>query len=147
MIPITNCINKCNSIKYSSDELKVAGVIPEFKKEDPKDKVCYRPISLLHIISKMFERFLFEQIETFSVKILSPKLCGFRKSYSTQHALLNLLKNWLKTLDKSGVIGTVLMDLRKAYDCLPHDLLIEKLSAHSFENSAIYLMYDYLSKR
>ena len=147
LIPITNCINKCNSIKYFPDESKVAGVIPEFKKEDPNDKECYRPISLLHIISKMFERFLFEQIETFSVKILSRKLCGFRKSYSTQHALLNLLKNWLKTLDKSGVIGTVLMDLRKAYDCLPHDVLAYKLSAHSFEDSAIYLISDYLSKR
>ena len=114
MIPITNCINKCNSIKYFPDELKVVGVIPEFKNEDPNDKVCYRPISLLPIISKTFERFLFEQIETFSVKILSPKLCGFRKGYCTQHAILNLLKNWLKTLDKSGVIGTVLMDLRKS---------------------------------
>ena len=43
-------------------------------------------------------RVLFEQIEKFSVKILSPKLWGFRKSHSTQHALLNLLKNWQKTL-------------------------------------------------
>ena len=74
-------------------------------------------------------------------------MCGFRKGYSTQHTLLNLLKNLQKTLDKSGVLGTVLMDLSKAYDCLPHDLLIAKLSAYGFEDSATSLIFDYLSKR
>ena len=74
-------------------------------------------------------------------------MCGFRKGDSSQHALLNLLKNWQKTLDKSGVIGTVLMDLSKAYDCLPHDLLIAKLAAYGFEDSATSLISDYLSKR
>ena len=147
LIPITNCINKYISIKSLPDELKVTNVIPVFKKEDPNNKANYRPICLLPIISKIFERVLFEQIEKFSKKILSPKLCGFRKGHSTQHALLNLLKNWQKTLDKSGVLGTVLMDLSKAYDCLPHDLLMAKLSAYGFENFATSLVSDYLSKR
>ena len=147
LIPITNCINKCISIKSFPGVLKVAYVIPVFKKEDPNNKANYRPISLLPIISKIFERVLFEQIEKFSEKFLSPKLCGFRKGHSTQHALLNLLKNWQKTLDKSGVIGTVLMDLSKAYNCLPHDLLIAKWSAYGFEDSAASLISDYLSKR
>ena len=147
LIPITNCINKCISIKSFPDEFKVADVIPVFKKEDRNNKANYRPISLLPIISKIFERVLFEHIEKFSEKIFSPKLCGFRKGHSTQHALLNLLKNWQKTLGKSGVIGTLLMDLSKAYDCLPHDLLIAKLSAYGFEDSATSLISDYLSKR
>ena len=73
--------------------VKVADVIPVFKKEDPNNKANYQPISLLPIMSKIFERVLSEQIERFSEKILSPKLCGFRKGHSTQHALLNLLKN------------------------------------------------------
>ena len=94
LIPITNCINKCMSIKYLPDELKVADVTPVFKKGDPNSKANYRTISLLPIISKIFERVLFEQIGKFSEKILSPKLCGFRKGHSTQHAFLNLLKNW-----------------------------------------------------
>ena len=72
----------------------------------------YRSISLLPVISKIFERVLFEQIEKFSEKI-SLKLRGFRKGHSTQHALLNLLKNWQKTLGKSGATGTVLIDLSK----------------------------------
>ena len=118
-----------------------------FKKEDPNNKRNYRPISLLPIISKIFERVLFEQIDKFSEKILSPKLCAFRKGHSTQHAILILLKNWQKTLDKSDVIRTVLMDLSKAYDCLPHDLLIAELAAYGFEDSATCLLSDYLSER
>ena len=73
-------------------------------------------------------------------------MCGFRKGHSTQHALLNLLKNWQKTLDKSCVTGTVPMYLSKAYDCLQHDLLIAKLAAYGFEDSATSLISDYLSK-
>ena len=90
MIPITNCINKCISTKSSPDELKVADVITVFKKEDPSNKANYHPLSLLPIISKIFERVLFEQIEKFAEKILSLKLCGFRKGHSTQLALLKV---------------------------------------------------------
>ena len=69
----------------------------------------------MHLISKLFEKVLYQQIEDFANKILSPKLCGLRKGHSTQHALLNLLKNWQKCLDKYGLVGTVLMDLSKDF--------------------------------
>ena len=99
------------------------------------------------LISKIFEKGLYQQIEDCSNKILSPKLCGFRKGHSTQHALLNLLKNRQKCLNKSGVVGTVLMDLSKTYDCLPHDFLLAKLSAYDFDESVITLIAKYLSSR
>ena len=97
------------------DELKIADIVPVFKKEDQDDKTNYRTMSLLPLISKIFEKFFYYQIEDFPKKNLSQNFCGFRKGRSTQHALLNLLKNWQKCLDKSGVVGTVLMDLSKAY--------------------------------
>ena len=69
------------------------------------------------------------------------------KGDSTQHALLNVLNNWQKCFDKSGAAGTVLMDFSKAYDCLPLDLLLAKLSAFGFDESAIALIANYLSNR
>ena len=97
------------------------------------------------LISKIFEKF--QQIEDFSSKILSPKFCGLRKGHSTQHALLNLLKNWQKCLGKSEAVGTVLMDLSKAYDSLLHDLLLAKLSSYGFDEFAITLIANNLSNR
>ena len=58
-----------------------------------------------------------------------------------------MLKNWQKCLDKSGVVGTVLMALSRAYDCLPHDHLLAKHSAYGFDESAIALIVNYLSNR
>ena len=72
---------------------------------------------------------------------------GFKKGDSTQHAFLNLLKNWQKTLEKSGITGTVLRNLSKAYDCLPHDLHIAKLAAFGFADSATSLISGYHSTR
>ena len=67
--------------------------------------------------------------------------------HSTQHALLNLLKNWQKCLDKSGIVGAVLMYLSKACDCLPHELFLAKLSAYGFDKSTIALIANYLLNR
>ena len=60
---------------------------------------------------------------------------------------MTLQENWQKSLDKSGIIGTVLVDLSKAFDGCPHDLLTAKLAAYGFEDSATSLISDYLSKR
>ena len=98
----------------------------------------YRPISLLPIISKVFEKLIYNQLYTFMEKRLSVYLCGFRKGYSTQHALINMLSKWQAWLDKKGgVIGTILMDLSKAYDCIQHDLLIAKLKAYGFSRKSL----------
>ena len=105
------------------------------------------PISLLPMISKIFGRVLLDQIEKFAENILSSILCSSRKVHYTQHVLLDLLKNWQKTLEKSGVTVTVLMELSKAYDCLPHILLIAKLTAYGFEDSASSLISYCPSRR
>ena len=78
---------------------------------------------------------------------LSKYLCGFRKHYSTQHALLYLIQNWQYALDKGGIVGTILMDLSKGYGCLPHDLIIAKLEAYGFGQKSLKLIYSYLSSR
>ena len=83
-----------------------------FKKEDPLDKTNCKPVSILPTVSKIFERILFNQLQRFSNKFFSPLLCGLRKGYSTQYALINLLQKLQKCLDVSdGIVGTLLIDL------------------------------------
>ena len=77
---------------------------------------------------------------------LPPLLC-FRKKYNTQHVLLSMIEGWRHCLDNSGAIVVVVMDLLKAYDCIPHDLLIAKLYAYGLDTSALNLLHSYLSNR
>ena len=88
-----------------------------------------------------------KQINDFIISFLSPYLCGYRKGFNTQHALLTLVENWRKILDNKGFGGAILMDLSKAFDTLNHDLLIAKLHAYGFEHDALKLLHSYLSKR
>ena len=60
---------------------------------------------------------------------------------STQHALFRAIESWKRCLDSKGIVGTILMDLSKAYDCIPHDLLIAKLEAYGLDTCALKLMY------
>ena len=77
----------------------------------------------------------------------SSLLCGFRKGFSTQTALIKLLQKWQKCLDNKRIVGTVLIDLSKAYDCIQHDLLLAKLEAYGFSKRAITFLNSYLKGR
>ena len=70
----------------------------------------------------------------------NPLQCCFREGYSTQHALLRLVEDLKASLDEKLIAGTVMMDLSKAFDCLPHDLLIAKLHAYGFNDNALKLL-------
>ena len=76
------------------------------------------------MLSKVFEKIIYHQLSEYMVNFLSELLCGFRKAHSTQHALFRLLQKWQAERDSGSYVGTILMDLSKAYDCLSHDLLI-----------------------
>ena len=98
-------------------------------------------------MSKVFERLLLKQILPFIEKRLSSILCAFKKGHSTQHALFRVIEMLRRCIDKGGVTSMVLMDLSKAYDCLPHDLLIAKLEAYGFGLDSLKLIHSYLTER
>ena len=127
-----------DSIKKSDfpQNLKLADITPVYKKNDPLDRTNYRPISTLPVVSKIFERIMQKQINDFIINFLSPYLCGCRKGFNTQHALLTLVENWRKSLDNKGFGSAILMDLSKVFDTLNHDLLIAKLHAYGFQHYA-----------
>ena len=144
---LTDCINTAINNCCFPEMLKESYVTPIHKNKDTTQKVNYRPISVLQSIAKVFERIKFDQMYQYFANILSTLLSGFRKGYSTQHALVRVIESWKKCLDSSGIVGTILMDLSKAYDCIPYDLLIAKLSAYGFQRNALKLIYSYLTNR
>ena len=127
--------------------MKLADITPVYKKNDPLDKTNYRPVSVLPVVSKIFERIMRKQINDFIVSFLYPYLCGYRKGLNTQHTLLTLAENWRKSFDNKEFCGAILMHLSKAFDTLNRDLLIAKLRAYGFQHDALKLLYNYVSKR
>ena len=88
-----------------------------------------------------------KQITNFIEKHLSPYLCGYRKGFSTQTALIVLLEKWRESLDKKGFAAAMLMDLSKAFDTINHELMIAKLYAYGFSKESLKLIFSYLSDR
>ena len=144
---LTKCVNKAFEENKFPDTLKLSNIVPVFKKLDPTDKTNFRPVSLLPLLSKAFKKIMHDQLYEYAETFVNKLLCGFRKAHSTQHALFRLLQKWQKELDSSGIVGTILMDLSKAYDCLPHDLIIAKLEAYGLDTNSLRFIFDYLSCR
>ena len=74
----------------------------------------------------------------------------FNKAFGCQTTLLRLLEDWKKALESNEFAATILIDLSKAFDCLPHDLLLEKLWAYGLSPNAVgllELLESYLSDR
>ena len=115
-----------------------------------KDKILfkqYRPISLIPVVSKLFERNMFDQLSAYINTSLSLYLFGYRKGRSTEQCLMVMIESWRKALDRNGAAGGILTDLSRAFDCISHDLLIAKLEAYGFAKSALMFVYDYLKNR
>ena len=131
------------SNKEFPDELKPADVTSIYKKDDPNKSKNYRPVSVLSVVSKVFEKIMHDQISQYINSFLTPYLCGYRKAFSTQQVLLSLIEKWKIVLDSKGYGGAVLMDLSKAFDAINHDLLIAKLYAYGFSKESLKLIKSY----
>ena len=118
-----------------------------FKKEDASLSKNYRPVSVLKVVYKIYERIMQKQILEYIGKHLSPHLCGYRKGYSTQMALLSMHEKSKLPIDNRGFAGGVLMDLSKAFDTINHPLLLARLHAYGFSKQALAIICSYLSNR
>ena len=120
---------------------------PVFKKEDKNLARNYRPVSVSPTLSNVFEKIMQKQVINHANSFLPPYLCGYRKGFSTQYALLSRLEKWKKTIDNKGFTVGVLMHLSKAFDTLNHELLIAKLHTYGFGKESLVLLLRYLSNR
>ena len=93
------------------------------------------------------ERILFEQMLKFFEKIFSTYIPAYRRDYNCQHVLLQITEHWRKSLDNDEYVGTLSMDLSKAFDSMPHALLISKLFAYGVSHQACQLVANFLKNR
>ena len=146
---LATLLNNCMLAGVFPDVLKIARVIPLYKSGDINDITNYRPISLLPIISKIFEKLIHKRFVSFFDKndVLYHKQFGFRKQHSTINALNTAVTQVVNGLNnKKSVIG-VFLDFSKAFDTVKHDILIDKLNHYGIRGKALEILSSYLTNR
>ena len=133
--------------KLFPTKLKLADISPIFTQFENIFAKNYRPVSILPVVSKIFEKLMQKQINGFVDRHLSPYLCGYRKGYSSQYALLAMIEQWKMFVANSSFAGGILMDLSKAFDTINHQLLAAKMYAYGFSKDSLEVILNYLSDR
>ena len=147
--PLTLIINQMLTTGIFPDDLKVAKVIPLFKKGKNEILDNNRPISLLPSLSKIFERVIFNQIHAYFTahNLYYSGQYGFREKHSTQLAALELVDRITRDLDIGNTPISIFIDLSKAFDTLDHNIILSKLHYYGITGSALQLLRSYLSNR
>jgi hypothetical protein len=149
LYPLTYLINWMFRDGTYPQCLKLTVTIPVFKKGDRNEKSNYRPISLVPVLSKIVERVMKNQLEIyFEVNsLLSPSQFGFRKGLTTVKAVEKVITYVLNNFEAKQETTAVLLDLSKAFDVVPHKVLIKKLKYYCKEKNSLLLLESYLSNR
>jgi len=147
--PLVHIVNLSLTSGIVPNKLKVAKVIPIYKKGDSCDVNNYRPISLLTTISKVLERIIHIRTVNFLKhnNIFSKFQFGFREKHSTIHALLTLVEKVTHALDKLSHMVGIFLDFSKAFDTINHEILLAKLSHYGIRGKALEWFRSYLSNR
>ena len=148
-IYLTKILNISFTTGIFPDLCKLAKVIPIFKKDDPLDCVNYRPISLLPVFSKIFEKIIFSRMYEFlelNKLIYNPQF-GFRANHSTNHALISMIESIKSFLDSGDCVAGIFIDLEKAFDTVNHQILCNKLNYYGFRGKINDLLKSFLSNR
>lgn len=147
--PLCHIINNSISTGIFPDSLKSVVVKPLFKKNDKENMANYRPIALIPIISKIFEKVIYESLYKFLTKfnILCDEQKGFRKNKNINMAVYDLLNNVMKNVDTKTPVCAIYTDMSKAFDYVNHKKLLSKLNAYGIRGNALDLIESYLSNR
>ena len=147
---LTHLFNKCIHDGYFPDELKIAKIIPLYKNKGQINDICnYRPISMLSVFSKIFEKLIQKQLTDFFDKTgaITSSQYGFRRRHSTLHALINATENLYQSIDKKHHTIGIFIDFSKAFDTVNHTILLEKLEVYGIRGNILKLLNSYLSNR
>ena len=146
---LTVLFNQCMDEGVFHDLLKIACIVPLFKGGEKAESTNYRPISLLPLFGKIFEKIIEIRLVKFLDKknIITSHQFGFRKYYSTELAVAEIQNMLLKNLDENEVTCTIFLDLAKAFDTVDHGILLLKMEKYGIRGQALNLFKSYLQNR
>ena len=130
-------------------EMKIANVLPLYKSGDPMLFNNYRPVSLLCILSKVFEKVMYSRLLNFlnDYKVLISNQFGFRKFHSSYMALMVMMNELTNALDNGDHVIGIFLDFSKAFDTVNHSILLDKLYHYGIRDNALEWFSSYLTGR
>jgi hypothetical protein len=146
---VSNLYNLCLSEGTYPDMFKIARIVPIFKKGDKSLMNNYRPISILPVLNKIFEKLTLSRLNSFidENNIISSCQHGFRSSYSTDTAMLDLMRHVLPAFSNKSFAICVFIDFSKAFDTVDHRLLLNKLERYGLRGLCLEFFTSYLDNR
>ena len=131
------------------NDLKVAIISPIHKSGSKTQCNNYRPISVLSAVAKILESLISKQLETYLEEngVITEHQAGFRRQHSTQTSLLNVTNQWYINMDNGCLNGALFLDLKKAFDCVDHDILLMKMYTYGIQDQALTWFRSYLTGR
>lgn len=147
--PLVHITNKSIAQGQFPSAMKLAKVYPNYKKGSEMDISNYRPISLIPTFSKVMERVVLKRLMDYCRQhsLLTDSQHGFLKGRSTTSAIIQLAEFIIDNLDTGNLVTTVLLDFSKAFDCLGHDLILNKLQNLGIQGTALAWFHSYLKGR
>ena len=148
--PILSClINESLLCGIFPEKLKLAKVTPVFKKGSTQDKDNYRPISVLSVFSKIFEKVMYKRLYAYLEchNILYSLQFGFRQKCSTNHAVISIAESIRSSVDNKEFGCGIFIDLKNAFDTVNHSILLLKLHHYGIIGKAYEWFQSYLSNR
>ena len=147
--PIAHIINLSLRTSTVPNLWKIAKICPIFKSGNSDLVENYRPISILPILSKLLEKSVHKQLYEYleSHKLISDCQFGFRKNRSTKLATMLFCDKIRKHVDNGNMVGSLFLDLTKAFDTIGHGVLLEKLILYGVGGSELSWLKDYLFHR
>ena len=146
---LSKLINLCFENGEFPELLKLAKVIPLHKKESILNYLNYRPISLLSVFSKIYEKTIYSRVYSYLVKnnLIYDKQFGFRGNHSVNHAIISITEHIRSLIDKGEYVCGVFVDLEKAFDTVHHDILCDKIRTYGLRGNINKLLKSYLTNR
>ena len=149
VLPLTYLFNFSFNSGNVPDLLKIAKVVPIYKKGEKHSPGNYRPISLLSIFDKILEKLMYRRLLNFleKNKSLYEYQFGFRKNYSTSQAVMEVLDNIYQYCDNHEITMGIYLDLQKAFDTVNHTILLQKLAIYGIRGTVLQWFDSYLTNR